>query len=97
MVVVERAMADFPKNSSLGVSMDILKTNTLKTHTDPHTVRGRPTLKDVRFLIRSVGELHGLTLCKQHNLQNAVFYEDGFVEIHVSYVHLAYNRTRRLW
>ena len=37
-------MADFP---SLGISMDILKTNTLKTHTDPHTVRGRPTLKDV--------------------------------------------------
>ena len=56
--VVKRAMADFPKNSSLVVSMDILKTNTLKTHTDPHTVRGRPTLKDVeRFRNRSVHEL----------------------------------------
>ena len=40
-------MADFPKDSLLGVSMDILKTYSLKTHTDPHTVRGRATLKDV--------------------------------------------------
>ena len=40
-------MADYPKDSSLDVSMDILKTNTLKTHTDPHTVRGRQTLNDV--------------------------------------------------
>ena len=51
-------MADFPKDSSLGVSMDILKTYTLETHTDPHTVRGTPTLKDVeRFRNRSVREL----------------------------------------
>ena len=50
-------MADFPKDSSLGISMDILKTNTLKTHTDAHTVRGRQTLKDVeRFRNRSVRE-----------------------------------------
>ena len=39
-------MDDSLKDSSLGVSMDILKTNKLKTHTDPHTVHGRPTLKD---------------------------------------------------
>ena len=51
-------MADFPKDSSLGVSMDILKTNTLKTHADPHTVRSTPTPKDVeRFRNRSVREL----------------------------------------
>ena len=50
-------MADLPKDLSLSVSMDILKTNTLKTHTDPLTVSGRPTLKDVRFRIRSVREL----------------------------------------
>ena len=48
-------MADFPKDSSLGVSMAILKTNTLKTHTDPHTVRGRPTLKDVERYSEQVG------------------------------------------
>ena len=42
--MVERAVADFPTDSSLGVNMDILKINTLKTHTDPQTVRGRPTL-----------------------------------------------------
>ena len=48
-------MADFPKDLSLGMSMDILETNALKTHTDPHTVRGRPTLKDVEcFWNRSV-------------------------------------------
>ena len=34
--VVKRAMADFPKDSSLGVRMDILKTNTLK-HIQTHT------------------------------------------------------------
>ena len=51
-------MSDFPKDSSLDISMDILKTNTLKTHTDPHIVRGRPTLKHVeRFRNRSVREL----------------------------------------
>ena len=51
-------MADFSKDSSLGISMDILKTNALKTHTDPRTVRDRPTLKDVeRFRNRSVREL----------------------------------------
>ena len=51
-------MADFPKDSSPGISMDILKTNTLKTHTDPHTVRGTPTLKVVeRFRNRSFREL----------------------------------------
>ena len=51
-------MADLPKDLSLSVSMDILKSNTLKTHTDPLTVSGRPTLKDVvRFRIRSVREL----------------------------------------
>ena len=49
MVLVERAMADFPKDSSLDVSMDVLKTNTLRTHT---------TLKGVmRFRISSVVEL----------------------------------------
>ena len=52
------AAADFPKDSSLGISMDILKTNTVKKHTDPHTVRGRPALKDVeRFRNRTVREL----------------------------------------
>ena len=56
--MIERVMADFLKDSALGISMDILKTNTLKTRTDPHTVRGRPTLKDVeRFRNRSVREL----------------------------------------
>ena len=51
-------MADFPKDSSPGINMDILKTNTLKTHTDPHTVRGTPTIKDVeRFRNKSVREL----------------------------------------
>ena len=40
-------MADFPKDSSLGVSIDILKTTTLKTHIHPNNVGGRPTLKDV--------------------------------------------------
>ena len=56
--MVERVMADFPKDSSLGISMDIFKINTLKAHTEPDTVRGRPTLKDVkRFRNRSVREL----------------------------------------
>ena len=51
-------MADFPQYSSLGISMDILKTITLKTHRDPHTVRSRPLLKDVeRFLNKSVREV----------------------------------------
>ena len=35
--------------------MDILKTNTLKTHTDPHSVRGRPTLNDVEDFCNRVG------------------------------------------
>ena len=34
-------MADLLKDSSLDVNIDILRTNTLKTHTDPQTVRGR--------------------------------------------------------
>ena len=38
-------MADFP---SPGISLDISKTNTLKTHTEPHTVPGSRTLKDVQ-------------------------------------------------
>ena len=79
-------MADFPKVSSLGISVDILKTNVLKTHTDPHTVRGRPTIKDVeRFRYRSVRELDLLwaPLFVNNNLQNAVFYEyeDRFAKI----------------
>ena len=36
-------MADFTKDSSPGISKDILKTNTLKTHTDPHTDSPRYT------------------------------------------------------
>ena len=39
--------SDLSKDSSLVVNMDILKTNTLKIHIDPHNVFGRPTLKDV--------------------------------------------------
>ena len=49
-------MADFSKDSSLGVSMDILKTNTVKTYTDPHTVRGRPNDAQ-RFRNRTVHDL----------------------------------------
>ena len=45
-------MGDFP---SLGISMNISKTNTLKTHTGPHTVRGRPTLQDVEPFSEQVG------------------------------------------
>ena len=46
-------MTDFPKESLLGVSisMDILKTYALKTH----TVRGRLTLKDVERFLEQVG------------------------------------------
>ena len=88
-------MADFLKVSSLGVSTDNLKTNTLKTHTDQHIVRGRPTLKGTGLSANSI--YYGLALRQQHNLQNAVFYEDLLAKIHVLYAHLTYKRTRRPW
>ena len=68
--MVKRAVADVPKDSSLGVSTDTLKTNTLKTHRDPHTIRGRPTLKDVERFWNSI--YYGLALRKKRYLQNAV-------------------------
>ena len=79
-------MAGFPKDSSLGVSMDILKTNTLKAHTGPRTVLGRPTPKGVeRFQNRSAESFYyGVALRKQLNLKGVVFYEDRFAKIHVS-------------
>ena len=95
--MVERAVAGFQKDSSLGVSVDILKTNTLKTHTDPHTVRGRPTLKmsSVFGTGRSANSIYyRLALRKQHNLQNALFHEDRFAKIHVLYDHLTYKSTQ---
>ena len=69
--MVERAMAHFPKDSSLGESMGILKTNWLKTHTNPHTVcvRGRPTVKE-RFQTGWSANscYYGLALRKHINL-----------------------------
>ena len=84
--MVERVMADFPKDSSLGISMDIFKINTLKAHTEPDTVRGRPTLRCQAFS-EQVGPRTRFTMgslfVKQRNLQNAVFYEyeDRFAKI----------------
>ena len=65
--------------------MDILKTNRLKTHTDPNTVRARPTPK--MSSVFGTGPrtrlIMGSHFSKQHNLQNAVFYEyeDRFEKI----------------
>ena len=53
------AMADMGKDSSLFQVMNNMESNTLKTHTNLHTFRGRPSLKDVdRFRNRSVRELY---------------------------------------
>ena len=93
-------MADFRKDLSLSVSMDIMKTNTLKTHKNPHTVRGRPKLKmcSVFGTGRSANSCYyGVALRKQHNLHNAVFYEDRFAKIHVLYAHLTYKSTHCSW
>ena len=85
---------------SLGVSMNILKTSTLKKHVQTHTPF--TTLKDVLISVfgtgRSANSIYfGLALRKQHNLQNAMFYEDCFAKIQVLHAHLTYKGTCRLW
>ena len=50
-------VATLYKLSSLNVSTDSMISRAMKSHTNEHTVRGRPTLKDVqRFRNGSVNE-----------------------------------------
>ena len=52
--MVKKAMDNFLKDLLLGISMYIFKTNMLKTHTEPNTVRSSPRPKDVKLFINNI-------------------------------------------